>query len=114
MTNLWTLIDVCICTYSNEEYKSYGIQLLPLTAISELRDTASWVEEMLPLFTASCLKDVNCELQGWSILVLACMAVAGKMEEAKAGALSLSDDVYETAGGNGHSKSNTLWYISTR
>jgi hypothetical protein len=34
---------------------SYGIQLLPLTVISEQRDSVEWMKEMLPDFSTSCL-----------------------------------------------------------
>lgn len=100
--------------FGREPWKSFGIQLLPLTPIAELRDTQSWVEEMLPQFEGSCMSDPTCEEQGWSVLVFASYATIGKWEMAWKGVSALKDDVFETAGGNGHSRTNTLWYIATR
>ena len=31
--------------------------MVPLTPASELRDDPAWIEEMLPLFEESCMKD---------------------------------------------------------
>jgi hypothetical protein len=42
------------------------------------------------------------------------MATIGLWEGAREGTLKLNDSVFEAAGGNGHSRSNTLWYIATR
>ena len=42
------------------------------------------------------------------------MATIGKWEEAKRGLLSLNASVFLNAGGNGHSLSNSLWYVATR
>jgi hypothetical protein len=55
-----------------------------------------------------------CEDEGWSIVVYTSMATVGLWEEAWAGVDELPDSVYESAGGNGHSRTNTLWYIATR
>jgi len=97
-----------------EPWKSYGIQLMPLTVASEQRDDPAWITEMLPDFKQSCVKDSTCAKQGWSVMVYSCMAVIGQWREAWEGVNSLNLTVYEEAGGNGHSKVNTLWYIATR
>jgi len=111
---LWSMLAQEQTWFGNEPYKSYGIQLLPITVVSELRDTIGWVEEMLPLFSQSCDSDENCPKQGWSILVNMCQATVGEWQYAWKSILELSPEVYESAGGNGHSKSNSLWFISTR
>lgn len=128
--------------FGNEVWKSYGIQvrplkpskpsdvvkrgllmrclcclmlkLLPLTPASELRDDGPWVSEMLPVFAQSCLKDHNCLTQGWTILIYTALATIGQWQEAWEGVNELDPSVYDTAGGNGHSRTNTLWYIATR
>ena len=43
--------------FGSQPWKSYGIQMVPLTPASELRDDPAWIEEMLPLFEESCMKD---------------------------------------------------------
>lgn len=43
--------------FGAQPWKSYGIQLMPLTPASELRDDPQWVEEMLPSFEESCSND---------------------------------------------------------
>lgn len=109
---------------------------MPITVASELRDDVDWMEEMLPIFQASCENDkgnrdisilwlsnfhshlllllIGCMSEGWSILIYTTMATVGKWEKAWAGAANVSDEVFDHAGGNGHSRSNTLWYIATR
>lgn len=52
--------------------------------------------------------------QGWSVLVYASMASIGEWRTAWKGLQSLNDSVFLEAGGNGHSLSNSLWYVSTR
>ena len=60
------------------------------------------------------MADPVCTNEGWSITVLTLHATLGDVHKAWAGVDKLSDDVFTTAGGNGHSRSNTLWYIATR
>lgn len=95
-------------------YLPYGIQLLPLTPISEARDELDWVNEMYYPFSRACADFHQCTESGWAILQLAILATVGYPEEAAARVKELLPDSYENAGGNGQSKSNTLWYIATR
>ena len=111
---IWSMLAQEQTWFGNEPWKSYGIQLLPITTAAELRDDPSWMAEMLPKFSGSCLSDPVCTEQGWSIIIYTSMATIGKWEEAWKGINNLDRDVYESAGGNGHSKTNTLWYIATR
>ena len=69
---------------------------------------------MLPEFNQSCVIDTNCMMQGWSILVHASEATLCNWQSAKDSILALPPSVYETAGGNGQSLSNSLWWIATR
>lgn len=114
---LWSTLAQEQTWFGLESWKSYGIQVLPFTPISEARDTLGWVDEMLPVFRKSCEADPVCTDQGWSVLVHCLEATTGRWEAAWAAIEKLEDQpetVYETAGGNGHSRSNTLWYIATR
>eukprot|EP00934_Nitzschia_sp_Nitz4_P007844 Nitzschia sp. Nitz4//scaffold27_size158506//61224//64947//NITZ4_002597-RA/size158506-processed-gene-0.15-mRNA-1//1//CDS//3329545479//7834//frame0 len=95
-------------------YLPYGIQLLPLTPISEYRDELDWVNEMYYPFSQHCAEQHQCSESGWAILQLATLATVGYPDEAVSRMKELPDEGYENAGGNGHSKSNTLWYIATR
>ena len=65
--------------FGNEAWKSFGIQMIPLTSASEMRDNPEWVEEMLPQFEHACIIDKNCGPQGWSILVFAAQAEIGNI-----------------------------------
>merc|ERR1712157_673633 len=58
--------------------------------------------------------DGRCISEGWSVQVNAILATTGRIQEAVEGILNVPMTAYEHAGGNGHSKSNSLWYISTR
>jgi endoglucanase Acf2 len=111
---VWSMLAQAQTWFGNEPYKSYGINLMPLTAISELRDTPAWVKEMLPYFQESCSQYPACRSEGWSILIIACLATIGQVDEAFEQVLTLPEEVFNTAGGNGHSRSNTLWYVATR
>eukprot|EP01038_Epipyxis_sp_PR26KG_P009986 gene9986-13436_t len=111
---IWSMLAQEQTWFGNEPWKSYGIQLLPLTVASEQRDSVGWVKEMLPIFDESCKGSPGCEADGWSILVYTCMATIGQWQQAWELTNRLNASVYEQAGGNGHSRTNTLWYIATR
>jgi len=109
---LWETSAEFTTWFGNAPYLIYGIQLLPLTAISEARDGLEWANEIYGPLSASC--NGACVSEGWSVQVNAISATIGRVQEAIEGVLSIPSTAYEHAGGNGHSKSNTLWYISTR
>jgi hypothetical protein len=44
---LWSMLAQEQTWFGNEEWKSYGIQLLPVTVASEARDDVGWVKEMV-------------------------------------------------------------------
>ena len=56
----------------------------------------------------------DCAGSGWNVLIYTSMSTLGDWMGAWRGAESLDDSAFLDAGGNGHSLSNTLWYISTR
>lgn len=109
---LWETSAEFTTWFGNAPYLIYGIQLLPLTAISEARDGLEWANEIYGPLSASC--NGACVSEGWSVQVNAMSATIGRVQEAIEGILSIPSTAYEHAGGNGHSKSNALWYISTR
>jgi endoglucanase Acf2 len=111
---LWSMLAQEQTWFGNSPYLCYGIQLMPLTVASEQRDSPEWVKEMLPFLNDSCAANPSCETDGWSIMVLTSQATIGEWRAAWKGLNALSPDVYDAAGGNGHSRSNTLWYIATR
>ena len=57
---------------------------------------------------------LDCVDQGWSILVYAGQAELGDWVGAWENMQALNESVFYEAGGNGHSRSNCLWYVSTR
>ncbi len=98
--------------FGNSPYLIYGIQLLPLTPISEERDDAVWAGETFETYAQSC--DSTCVGEGWSVQILALLATLGHKEKALGHAKDLTQAVFMSPGGNGHSMSNTIWYIATR
>ena len=94
---------------------SYGIQLMPLTVVAELRDDQEWAEELYPLYKQSC-DDAGdfCYDNGWSILQAGLCATAGDRENALKQAMAISPKAFESLGGAGNSLTNTIWFISTR
>lgn len=109
---LWSTMIIFTTWFGNNPYLIYGIQLLPLTPIAEHRDDLAWAKEIYTPLAASC--DQRCVSEGWSVQILAILATIGHVDRAINGTLQLASTVYDSPGGNGHSKSNTLWYISTR
>lgn len=100
--------------FGNKAYLPIGIQLLPITPISEERDNIEWANSIYEPLTRSCTADFQCTISGWSILQLAVLATVGYSSEAAVNVKDLPNESFENAGGNGHSRSNTIWYISTR
>lgn len=94
---------------------SYGIQLMPFTAVGELRDDPEWASILYPIYEESCQSAGDfCTEDGWDIIQAGLAATAGNMDEALDQALSLSEETFTSKGGNGQSLGNTIWYISTR
>ena len=94
---------------------SYGIQLMPLTAIGEMRDDPTWAKELYPLYKKNCESSEEfCVDNGWSILQAGLLATSGERQLALKQALEIPSFVFNSEGGVGNSLSNTLWYIATR
>lgn len=98
--------------FGTSPFLIYGIQLLPFTAIAEERDDMDWITEMFDSYAQSC--DGGCVADGWSVQILGILATLGQPEMAAEYAKDLTETVFQSPGGNGHSMSNTLWYIATR
>ena len=111
---MWQTMAQFQTWFGNSPYLPIGIQLLPLTPIAGQRDDVDWAKSMYPSFEAACDADEVCEEQGWSILKLGALATVGHGRLALSRARLLPDEVFESAGGNGHSLTNTLWFIATR
>lgn len=104
--------------FSNEEVVSYGIQLIPLTAVADQRDNIEWVTKVLPVYKKACdtaNKNENfCDANGWSIVTAALLAEKGHVDDALEMASLIPKSVFKSQGGDGHSLTNTLWFIATR
>ena len=111
---LWSLMAQFQTWFGSDAFLAYGIQLMPLTAIAELRDEPRWTMEMYPMFKESCQSSQVCQDQGWSVLLHAVQATIGDVKNAMSEIDQLPESVFTSAGGNGHSRTNTIWYISTR
>ena len=111
---LWSTMAQFQTWFGSASYLVYGIQLLPYTPISEVRDEPLWLEQLLPDFKESCESDPACEQQGWSITLYLAQAAAGMLSDAKKGIDALPDAAFSAAGGNGQSRTNSLYWIATR
>ena len=101
--------------FSPLSFVSYGIQLLPLTPVAEIRDDPEWAAELYPKYKESCSSEKKaCTSQGWSILELSLLATAGKREKALEAVSMIPKDVFVSQGGCGNSLTNTIWFMSTR
>mmetsp|Transcript_5190 Transcript_5190/g.12379 ORF Transcript_5190/g.12379 Transcript_5190/m.12379 type:complete len:318 (+) Transcript_5190:1141-2094(+) len=72
------------------------------------------MNEMYYPFSESCAAEFQCIESGWGVLQLAVLATVGYREEAAIRVKSLPEESFTNAAGNGHSRTNTLWYIATR
>ena len=111
---MWQTMVQAQTWFGNAMFLVFGIQLLPLTSVSERRDGVDWLRQVYFPYADSCENDSTCTAQGWSILQFAILAACGHRELAAKRVIDLPKNVFESSGGNGHSLSNTLWYISTR
>ena len=108
-----------IRTFANEDVVSYGIQLIPFTAVAEQRDDPQWSKLLYPAFAESCktankANDGFCEDNGWSIVQAGLLAETGEIDDALELAQEVPSKVYLSDGACGHSLTNTLWFIATR
>ncbi len=111
---MWSTMAQFQTFFGGKPFLAYGIQLIPLTPIAELRDNYDWIKTLYPTFAQTCEADPSCIEQGWSILQYAVLATIGHKDEALKEALKIPAVAYDSAGGNGHSETNTIWYIATR
>jgi len=111
---LWNTMAQFQTWFGSIPFEVYGIQLLPITPVSEAVYDADWVQEFYPSLARSCEADDMCTDQGWSILQYTSQSVLGQRQEALESTLKLPDRAFTSAGGNGHSMTNTIWFISTR
>lgn len=101
--------------FSPQPVVSYGIQLMPLTPVAEQRDVPEWAALLYPLYKESCDQAGDfCVDNGWSIMQAGLLATAGDHEGAMEQAMSVPSKVFDSQGGLGNSRSNLIWYISTR
>jgi len=111
---MWQMMAQFQTWFGNAPYLMYGIQLLPLTPISEARDGLSWPKEMYPSLAESCDSDVGCTETGWSVLQVAMLATVGHQKIAADQVANMARDMFDGPAGDGHSRTNMLWYTATR
>jgi hypothetical protein len=111
---LWQSMTQFQTWFGSAPYLAYGIQLLPLTAISESRDGAEWAKMMYHSLSNSCYGDTGCTESGWSVGVRAILATTGHQRLALNHTEMMPADAFDGPAGDGHSLSNTIWYVATR
>jgi endo-1,3(4)-beta-glucanase len=110
---LWSNLAQYQTWFGSEGYYVHGIQQVPYTPISEQMLPYAWVKEEYSKFSASCTG--ACATNGWQTFVVLEESILD-VNSAWNKALLLPDSVYsnDDAGGNGNSRSNTLYFIATR
>eukprot|EP00995_Heteronema_vittatum_P011538 NODE_721_length_1208_cov_446.247627_g519_i0.p2 GENE.NODE_721_length_1208_cov_446.247627_g519_i0~~NODE_721_length_1208_cov_446.247627_g519_i0.p2 ORF type:complete len:214 (-),score=79.36 NODE_721_length_1208_cov_446.247627_g519_i0:566-1174(-) len=95
-------------------YFVHGIQLLPITPAVHLMFHPVWVAKAFPRFKAYCDGDPFCTESGFVTFMIAEWALVDK-DAAWDAAMKLKDEVFDIscAGGNGNSRVNTLYFISS-
>ena len=91
----------------------HGIQMLPVTPVSEALLEPAWLEEELPVYAAAC--DETCVTQGWSVPLHLATAVRDPAAAVEA-LRKLPADVFASAnaGGNGNSRTAAYYWAATR
>ncbi len=98
--------------FGAQPWKVMGIQMIPITGASvELLDV-TWMEHALPSFEKSCKIDRECKEMGWSQLVSIGKAIVGRWKEGWEEIKNLPPSSFDGPGGDGHSKSNSLYAIA--
>lgn len=72
---MWSMLAQLQTWFGNEVWKSYGIQLMPITPASELRDGGTWLAEMLPSLNDSCAIDKGTVLSNNCVIIFRCSYV---------------------------------------
>lgn len=111
---MWQTMAQFQTWFGNDPYLVYGIQLMPVTAIGEQRDSVEWLKSIYFPMAESCDKYENCAATGWSVQILGSLAAVGHPKLASEKAVKLPEGAFTSAGGDGHSLTNILWYIATR
>lgn len=97
---MWSMLAQEQTWFGNEPWKCYGIQLLPITVVSEMRDDPAWVSEMLPAYNESCVSDPGEFIHYWRLpfahSCLSCSVHEGRLECSD---LHLHGDHRSVAGG---------------
>lgn len=101
--------------FSSQTWAIHGIQVLPVTAASEILLDKQWVSEAHADFALACSNDPTCTSDGWISFVLMELAILDP-EDAwnKAVALDRSTFSFSKPGSNGNSFTNMLYFIATR
>ena len=101
--------------FDGGDMASIGIQLLPFTPVSEARDDPEWASVVYPPYEESCLENhAFCVKNGWSVMLSGLKATIGDRKGALKDVLDIPISVFESEGGNGHTRSNLVWFVATR
>jgi endo-1,3(4)-beta-glucanase len=100
--------------FGQSGYFVHGIQLLPITPVVHLMFHPRWLATGLPKFKQFCEGDAFCMESGFIAFYYAELALVDK-KSAWIATTKLSDKVFgiECAGGNGNSRTNTLYFIAS-
>eukprot|EP00966_Prymnesium_polylepis_P245074 5668590-Prymnesium_polylepis.1 len=96
-----------------QPYYVHGIQMLPVTPISEQLLESEWLDEETAVYQAAC--DPTCVKQGWSVPLQLAKAVS-EPAAALSALKRLPADVFANAnaGGNGNSRTAAYYWVATR
>lgn len=111
---LWQTMTQFQTWFGSQSFLAFGIQLLPLTPIAEARDGVEWAKMMYQSLSESCYGDKECTESGWGVGVRAILATAGHPQMALEQIQMMPAEAFDGPAGDGHSLSNTIWYIATR
>jgi endo-1,3(4)-beta-glucanase len=114
---IWSNLVQFQTWFGMEPWKCYGIQIMPITAVSETLLERDWIKAVAGPYRQACTNDKTCSTQGWMSNVIAAEAASGYTDlslQAVKDVDAMQDVEFVSAGGNGHSRTNLLWWIATR
>jgi len=111
---MWSAMIQFQTWFGDDPHLVYSIQSLPFTPISEDFLDPAWIKQEYPVFQQACQAG-DCNRDGWIAFLLMEQAILDKASAWK-NIMSLPDSIFEAgaSGGNGNSRTNTLWWAATR
>jgi len=113
---LWTTMVQYQTWFGTDPFFIHSIQALPVTPISEeLFADVDWVKDQYGVFESACVNSERCKNEGWVTFLYLEEAIFNP-DSGLNHISALPDYVFDAgaSGGNGNSRTNSIWWALTR